>query len=139
MRGITLYGFNQIRDEIRSALELDFDLRKSLIRHVDPDAPPQPVNGPEDPAIAELLPEHERDAFREELSLAVDACKPFDLDSFREGHLTPVYWGSALRTFGVQDLIDGLGEFAPPPRGQESATRRVEPREPKMKIGRAHV
>ena len=43
-----------------------------------------------------------------------------------------MFWGSALRTFGVQDLIDGLGEFAPPPRGQDSSTRRVEPREPKM-------
>jgi len=82
--------------------------------------------------VADLLPEHQREAFREELGLAVEACKPFDLDSFREGHLTPVFWGSALRTFGVQDLIDGLSEFAPPPRGQDSATRRVEPRESKM-------
>ncbi len=109
-----------------------YDLRASAIRHVDSDAPLQKVNGPDDPAVAGLLPEHLREAFQEELSLAVEACKPFDFTSFREGHLTPVYWGSALRTFGVQDLIDGLGEFAPPPRGQESATRTIEPREPKM-------
>jgi peptide chain release factor 3 len=109
-----------------------YDLRRSLVRPIDPDAPLRPVNGPDDPTIAEMLPEHERAAFTEELSLAVEALKPFERQSFLEGHLTPVYFGSALRTFGVQDLIDGLAEFAPPPRGQDSATRRVEPREPKM-------
>jgi peptide chain release factor 3 len=109
-----------------------YDLRRSLVRPVEQDVPLRPVNGPEDPSIAAMLPEHERAAFTEELSLAVEACKPFDIEAFREGHLTPVYFGSALRTFGVQDLIDGLAEFAPPPRGQDSATRRVEPREPKM-------
>ena len=78
------------------------------------------------------MPEYEREAFAEELGLAVEALKPFDHKAFLEGHLTPVYWGSALRTFGVQDLIDALAAFAPPPRAQESATRMVEAREPKM-------
>ncbi len=55
-----------------------------------------------------------------------EACKPFDLDAFREGHLTPVYFGSALRNFGVGDLLDGLGKFAPPPRAQDSDRARVE-------------
>jgi peptide chain release factor 3 len=109
-----------------------YDIRASTIQRIDSEDGPQKVNGPDDPSIAALLPEHERAAFREELSLAVDGCKPFDKESFLEGHLTPVFFGSALKTFGVQQLIDGLGEFAPPPRGQDSATRRVEPREPKM-------
>ena len=37
----------------------------------------------------------------EELALAREACKPFDLEAFREGHLTPVFFGTALRNFGV--------------------------------------
>ena len=109
-----------------------YDLRKSQIRVLDSDEGARPVNGPTDPVIAQLLPEHERAAFVEELSLAVDGLKPFDEKAFLEGHLTPVYWGSALRTFGVQDLIDGLAEFAPPPRALDASTRKVEPREPKM-------
>jgi peptide chain release factor 3 len=109
-----------------------YDLRKSQIRVIDSEEGARPVNGPTDPVIAQLLPEHERAAFVEELSLAVDGLKPFDKQAFLEGHLTPVYWGSALRTFGVQDLIDGLGEFAPPPRALDASTRKVEPREPKM-------
>ncbi|MDB5627880.1 MAG: peptide chain release factor 3 [Tardiphaga sp.] len=68
----------------------------------------------------------------EELALVKEASKPFDLQSFREGHLTPVYFGSALRNFGVGDLLEGLGRFAPPPRAQESNLRKVEANEPRM-------
>jgi peptide chain release factor 3 len=69
---------------------------------------------------------------KDELALVTEACKPFELDAFREGHLTPVYFGSALRNFGVGDLLEGLGKFAPPPRAQESNLRKVEADEPRM-------
>ncbi len=68
----------------------------------------------------------------EELALVKEASKPFDLASFREGHMTPVYFGSALRNFGVGDLLEGLGKFAPPPRAQDSNLRKVEASEPRM-------
>jgi peptide chain release factor 3 len=68
----------------------------------------------------------------EELALVKEASKPFDLNSFREGHMTPVYFGSALRNFGVGDLLEGLGKFAPPPRAQDSNLRKVEAAEPRM-------
>ena len=69
---------------------------------------------------------------KEELELVSEACKPFELDAFREGHLTPVYFGSALRNFGVGDLLEGLGKFAPSPRAQDSNIRKVEAAEPRM-------
>jgi peptide chain release factor 3 len=69
---------------------------------------------------------------KDELALVSEACKPFELEAFREGHLTPVYFGSALRNFGVGDLLEGLGRFAPPPRAQESNLRKVEAGEPRM-------
>jgi peptide chain release factor 3 len=68
----------------------------------------------------------------DELELVKEASKRFDLQSFREGHMTPVYFGSALRNFGVGDLLEGLGRFAPPPRAQESNVRKVEADEPGM-------
>jgi peptide chain release factor 3 len=68
----------------------------------------------------------------DELALVKEASKPFDLASFREGHMTPVYFGSALRNFGVGDLLEGLGKFAPPPRAQDSNLRKVEAAEPRM-------
>jgi peptide chain release factor 3 len=69
---------------------------------------------------------------KDELALVSEACKPFELEAFRGGHLTPVYFGSALRNFGVGDLLEGLGRFAPPPRAQESNLRKVEAGEPRM-------
>jgi peptide chain release factor 3 len=71
-------------------------------------------------------------AVEEELALVSEACKRFELAAFREGHLTPVYFGSALRNFGVGDLLEGLGRFAPSPRAQESDLRKVEAAEPRM-------
>ena len=68
----------------------------------------------------------------DELELVREACKPFELDAFREGHLTPVYFGSALRNFGVGDLLEGLGRYAPSPRAQESNLRKVDAAEPRM-------
>ena len=109
-----------------------YDFKKSTVRQIDSDAEPVRVNGPEDPAIADLLPEHDRAAFAEELILAAEACRPFDLKAFNEGHLTPVFFGSALRNFGVRDLIDMLAAEAPAPRVQEADRREVKPDEPKM-------
>src|SRR5215211_2204653 len=68
-----------------------FDLRRNVVRRLDADAEPTPVSGPEDALIAELLPAEELAAWREEVALAREACKPFDLAAFREGHLTPVF------------------------------------------------
>jgi len=69
---------------------------------------------------------------KDELELVTEASKPFELEAFREGHLTPVYFGSALRNFGVGDLLEGLGKFAPEPRAQESDQRKVEATDPRM-------
>ncbi|MEI8274754.1 MAG: peptide chain release factor 3 [Hyphomicrobiales bacterium] len=71
-------------------------------------------------------------AIAEELAIVKEACRPFDFAAFREGHMTPVYFGSALKNFGVKDLLDALAEFAPPPRPQTASTRVVEPEENNM-------
>ena len=54
-----------------------------------------------------------------------DACRRFDHDAFREGHLTPVFFGSALKNFGVRDLLDAFAAYAPAPRPQDADARRV--------------
>ena len=71
-------------------------------------------------------------AVAEELALVKDACRRFDFDSFREGHLTPVFFGSALKNFGVKDLLDALASFAPAPRAQVSNKRTVDAHENAM-------
>jgi len=83
-------------------------------------------------ALAARNPNLESGKLGEELELVRHACRPFDLAHFREGHLTPVYFGSALKNFGVGDLLEGLSRLAPPPRAQAADRRKVEATEPQM-------
>jgi peptide chain release factor 3 len=109
-----------------------YDLRRDTIKRLDLDGPALPVSGPGDPSIASLLPPDEHKAWLEEIALARGALKPFDVSHFAQGHLTPVFFGSALKNFGVADLINALVEFERAPRGQEADRRLVTPTEPKM-------
>ena len=61
-----------------------------------------------------------------------DACGRFDLKAFREGTLTPVFFGSALKNFGVREILDALVSHAPPPLDRKAATRTVVATEPAM-------
>jgi peptide chain release factor 3 len=83
-------------------------------------------------ATAELNPNIDAAAIDGELDLVRAAYKRFDPKSFGEGHMTPVFFGSALKNFGVVDLIDALAELAPPPRAQAADTRTVSAVEPAM-------
>ena len=109
-----------------------YDLASDTVRGSDEEKSRRPVSGPDDASVTAMLPENERDAFVEETGLAREACKPFDREAFMEGHLTPVYFGSALKNYGVRDLIDALVDFGPAPRAQNADSRRVEATEDKM-------
>ena len=88
-----------------------YDLRRNLVRRIDTDEEPMRVSGPDDPAVAALLPPEERDAWQRggRRWLRRPASRSIST-AFREGHLTPVFFGSALRNFGVRDLIDAMAE-----------------------------
>ncbi len=137
-----------LMDDVEKALALDtvpmtwpigsgrefagtYDLVHNHVRRIDHDGEPVKVNGPEAAIFDELLPNN-TDEWRESALLAKEGAKPFDLQSYREGHLTPVYFGSALRNFGVRDLIDALTAFAPPPRAQQADSRMVKADEARM-------
>src|SRR6188474_2011619 len=82
--------------------------------------------------VAALNPNLDGAAISGELELVRDACKPFEMEAFREGHLSPVFFGSALKNFGVGDLLDAIGRIAPPPRAQKADKRTVEADENNM-------
>ncbi|MBE9607572.1 peptide chain release factor 3 [Acetobacteraceae bacterium H6797] len=88
-----------------------------------------PVSGLDDPKIDELVPADVAATLREQAELAGGAYPEFDPKAFLEGTMTPVYFGSALRDFGVGQLLDGLGRFAPPPRPRPADAREVQPAE----------
>jgi peptide chain release factor 3 len=66
-------------------------------------------------SVAMHLDEAELAEVSEGAELVREASKPFDPESFREGHMTPVFFGSALRKFGVEQLLEGIGAYAPAP------------------------
>ena len=68
-----------------------------------------------------------RNKLDEDVSLARDGLPAFDLATYREGHLSPVYFGSALKNFGVSELLGALADYAPPPRDQSAIGRAVHP------------
>lgn len=63
----------------------------------------------------------------EEVELAQAGYAAFDGEAYRNGDLTPVYFGSALKDFGVAELIDALSRHAPPPRPQPAEPAPVSP------------
>jgi peptide chain release factor 3 len=85
--------------------------------------------GLEDEKLDALLPEDAVAKLRDDVEMVRSLCPPFDLASYRQGHATPVYFGSAVNNFGVRELLDGLAELAPPPRSQPADPRPVAPGE----------
>ena len=139
----------ELLDEIEKVLALDtapmvwpigmgrtfrgtYDLQKPRIRRVDEAPEGTPVSGPDDPIFETLLDETDLAKWREDIELVHDLCGSFDLKAFREGTLSPVYFGSALRNFGVRDILDALIAYAPPPLSRKAATRTIEATEPAM-------
>ena len=138
-----------ILDEIEKTLALDttpmtwpigqgrdfagtYDIKRGDMRLMTEDSKDAKSQALDLPMLAAKNPMLDADAIAEELKLVKEACRPFDFSAFREGHLTPVYFGSALKNFGVKDLLDALADFAPPPRPQQASTRIVEPEEDNM-------
>ncbi|MBN8891636.1 MAG: peptide chain release factor 3 [Rhodospirillales bacterium 70-18] len=68
----------------------------------------------------------------EEIDLVHAALPEFELEAFMAGHLTPVFFGSAIKEIGVSDLLDGLAEYGPRPRAQPADTRIVQASEPAL-------
>ena len=88
--------------------------------------------GLHDPKLDQLLPEHAVKKLRDDVEMVRGLCKPLDLQAYREGHLTPVFFGSAVNNFGVRELLGGMAELAPPPRPQPTKERTVDPAEEKV-------
>jgi len=90
------------------------------------------VTGPEDPKIDELAGESWAAQFREEMELLEGAGNPFDLEDYLDGQLTPVFFGSAMNSFGVQEFLESFLEYAPCPQPRAAKERSVEATENKL-------
>ncbi len=89
------------------------------------------VKGIDNPRLDELFP-LEMAQMRAEIELVQAASNPFDLEEFLAGTLTPVFFGSAINNFGVQEILNALLEWAPMPQARDATVRMVEPTEEKF-------
>ncbi len=88
--------------------------------------------GADDPALAEFIPDAELRQLREDVAMVKEIYPPFNREHYLEGHVTPVFFGSAINNFGVRELLEALCEFSPPPRIQAADSRDIDPCEEKF-------
>lgn len=89
------------------------------------------IDGLNNPEVDEALGDMAED-LRAEIDLVKGAGSEFDLDLYREGKLTPVFFGTALGNFGVKELLNAFAEYAPEPLARQTETREVLPEEEKL-------
>ncbi len=71
-------------------------------------------------------------AAREEIELVRGASPAFDLQAYRAGAQTPVFFGSAINNFGVEELLAAFTRYAPGPLPRAARERQVDPLEPAL-------
>ena len=82
--------------------------------------------------LDQMVGEHDAEKLRMDLDLISGVYNPFDVNEYLAGDLAPVFFGSALNTFGVNELLDCFVEIAPSPRPVQAVERVVNPLEEKF-------
>ncbi len=89
------------------------------------------IQGLDNPRLDELFGGVAQE-LRDEIELVRGASHEFDLEAFRRGELTPVFFGSGINNFGVREVLDALVDYAPTPLPRATTTRTVQPTEEKF-------
>ena len=87
------------------------------------------IAGLDDPKIADHVPEGLLATLREEVEMARALLPALDPKSVLEGHMTPIWFGSAINSFGVRELMEGIAEYGPEPQIQAAEPRDILPEE----------
>ena len=87
------------------------------------------IDSLDDPRIDEAVGEADAAKLREDLELIEGVYPEFDVEEYLSGSLAPVFFGSALNTFGVKELLDCFVQIAPSPRPVVTEERTVSPDE----------
>ena len=69
---------------------------------------------------------------RDDLELVDGVYPDFNVDDYRNAEVAPVFFGSALNNFGVQELLNCFVEIAPSPKPTKAEGKIITPEEPKF-------
>lgn len=76
--------------------------------------------------------EQEAAQLRDDLELVDGVYPTFDKQTYLSAEVAPVFFGSALNNFGVQELLNCFVEIAPSPKPTQAEERVIRPEEPKF-------
>ena len=85
------------------------------------------IKGIDTPEFVALVGESDAEHFRDEIELLKGASDTFDRTKYLKGEQTPVFFGSAINTFGVRELLDAFVENAPTPQPRETTEDIINP------------
>ncbi|MEO7387646.1 MAG: peptide chain release factor 3 [Gammaproteobacteria bacterium] len=88
----------------------------------------QEIRGLGNPQLDALFPD-EVGSLRADVGLIRDASTPFDQSEFLAGRQSPVFFGSGINNFGVQEVLQALVDWAPSPQPRDGGERPVAPTE----------
>lgn len=83
----------------------------------------------DDPALEISIGATAKATLEEELELVQEVYPTFDRKAYLDGEQHPVFFGSALNNFGVQELLDCFVDIAPTPQPKASEERTIAPEE----------
>lgn len=89
------------------------------------------VTGLEDEKLDTILGRQAKQ-LRDDAELVEGVYEPFKRQDYLDGNLAPVFFGSALNNFGVQELLDTFIQISPPPRGRETDSGMKSPEDKKF-------
>ena len=90
------------------------------------------INGLDDPNLQKYIPQDILEKFLEDIEMARELLPAFDHGAFLDGTLTPIWFGSAINSFGVQELMAGIGQYGPTPQPARTVQRIIESSETKV-------
>jgi peptide chain release factor 3 len=82
-----------------------------------------------DPELDRLVGADRAESLRSELELVTEVYPEFDVETYRAGKISPVFFGSALNNFGVKEVLEAFVELAPSPQPCTTEERKIEPTE----------
>ena len=87
------------------------------------------INGLNDPLLARHVPADLLATFLDEIEMARELLPTLDHTAVLQGTMTPIWFGSAINSFGVRDLMNGIGTYGPEPQPQKAQPRNILPEE----------
>ncbi len=90
------------------------------------------IKGLDDPKLAEHVPAALLEKFLEEIEMVKELLPELDHQALLDGTMTPIWFGSAINSFGVQELMQGIADYGPQPQPQKAQPRHIDPDEKKV-------